>query len=235
MTGQNTILDNLHFLCPCCRAELSVPPGLAGVEGPCPSCFGKIVAPVPGISGATPALLPIEALQFPPLRECDPEPILIPHLPRSAPGDPDFSLTTPERNFTARLAIPPQEEPLDESWKDRCRSQRRQTRRARKVEEVAHHLLNSRGFQIARVILIMLSGAMLVWLFQYLQNHHWRLPGMAPAIAEEKTGGSNDLKPPANTNELMTDDDTEIPPAASHTPSATGSTPGHPVAGRKDP
>ncbi|HEX2749775.1 MAG TPA: hypothetical protein VHM91_17325, partial [Verrucomicrobiales bacterium] len=141
----------------------------------------------------------------------------------------------PERNFTARLAIPPQEEPLDDSWKDRYRNQRRQARRARKAEDVAHGLLTSRSFQIARVILIMLSGAMLVWLFQYLQNHHWRLPGMAPAVAEEKTGGSNVKPSTANTNELMTDDDTEIPPAASHTPSATGSSPAQPVAGRKDP
>jgi hypothetical protein len=213
---------------------------LAGVEGPCPGCFATIQAPIPEarysepVSPSTPDLLPVS---FPPLRESDIR--AIPHLPRLAPADPEFSNTAPDRNFRARLAIPPQDEPLDDSWKDRHRSLRRQNRRARRAEEAAQSFLSSRGFYVARVTLMLLSGAMLVWLYQYLQNHQWRLPGMSPpAVADEKKSGPERVKPVgSNANELMADDDTEIPPASSQQPDRNdpAKTGAQPIAGRAVP
>jgi hypothetical protein len=245
MTGPYTFPDHLQFLCPTCRAQLSVPANLAGVEGPCPNCYHTIRAPIPeALYAPAPAAPPPLAapmvqpmpVSFPPLREADLQ--AIPQQPRSAPADPEFSLVPTERNFKARLAIPAQDEPLDDSWKERHRNQRKQNRRARKAEETAQSFLESRGFQLARVALIMLSGAMLVWLYQYLKHHQWRLPGMSPAVAEKKEGGTGHVKPVgSNPNELMADDDAEIPPASNRQPEQTApaGTPAQPVAGRTTP
>lgn len=238
MIGHNAILEQLSFLCPRCRAQLSVPANLAGVEGPCPSCFESIRAPIlEALYSEEPVLPELHQLEvsFPPAREQALN--SIPHLPRNSPPDPEFNTAAQqERFFRARLAIPPQEDPLDDTWKDRHRHQRRQTRRSRRVENAAHSFLESRGFQIARVVLIMLSGAMLVWLFQYLQSHQWRLPGMTPSVAEERKSNKNvPVKPVGgNANELMSDDDTEIPAAANHLP-GPGPASGRPIAGRSAP
>src|SRR5204863_5634067 len=45
MTAQNEFSNTLRFSCPACRAELAVPASMAGVEGPCPSCYQTIQAP----------------------------------------------------------------------------------------------------------------------------------------------------------------------------------------------
>jgi hypothetical protein len=127
-----------------------------------------------------------------------------------------------DRGFKARLAIPPADEPLDDTWKDRHREQRRSSRRARRAERVAQDFLESRSFRVVRVGLILASGAMLAFLFHYLQNHQWRLPGLGPSVAERKPDPAEQpgkVRPAgSDANELMADDDAEIPPASSTIP-----------------
>ena len=57
--------DSLIFRCPACGIKLSVPLGLAGISGPCPSCWKRIQSPraadppyaagAPSSGGAEPA------------------------------------------------------------------------------------------------------------------------------------------------------------------------------------
>jgi|GEM_PF-4379228 len=214
MTATSFSPEVLRFHCPRCGAELTVPATLAGIDGPCPSCCQIIQAPLlealyemepgdfdlPGRQSQGPSGNPV----YPAPRE------------KSVP-DPGF-LPPPEKNFKARLAIPPQEEPLDDTWKGRHRSKRRRNRRVQRVENAAQSFLDSRGFQIARVLLILLSAAMLAWLFQYLRTHQWQLPGLSPSVADEPKPAATGGLMNAGATELW-DDDTEIPPAASRTPS----------------
>jgi len=162
-----------------------------------------------------------------------PEAILSPPRPIQIP-EPDraqqvmqggFTGSAQERNFRPRRAIPPPDEPPDDSWKDRHLKQQRSTRRVRRAEQAAHNLLHSRGFRVARVALILLSGAMLAFLLHYLKSHQWRFPGMSPAIADEPPRPPQGKVRPAGSdvNELMSDDDTEIPPASSTIPSPSDS------------
>lgn len=138
-----------------------------------------------------------------------------------------------DSNFKARLGIPPLAEPFDDSWKDRHRSQHRSNRRTQRMEKAAHEFLESRGFRVARLALILLSGAMLAFLFHFLQNHQWRFPGLTPVpVAEQKPGSDQGRVRPVGTdaNELMADDDAEIPPAAGTIPGTPGSG-ARPIAG----
>jgi hypothetical protein len=131
-----------------------------------------------------------------------------------------------EKSFKARKAIPAAEEPPDDTWKLRHADQRRQARRVRRAERAAHDLLHSRGFALARAAMILISGALLVWLFHYLQSHQWRLPGTGEPVAEDKAGFIPARLKPAGVdpNEWMADDDTELPAAAAHTPAELRST-----------
>jgi hypothetical protein len=133
----------------------------------------------------------------------------------------DVTAAPADRNFRARRAIPA-EEPSDDSWRDRHLKQQRSSRRARRAERAAHHLLESRGFRLARVALILLSGAMLAFLLHYLQSHQWRFPGMSASVNEEtpRTPAPKVRPVGSDVNELMTDDDTEIPPASDTIPAA---------------
>ncbi len=128
------------------------------------------------------------------------------------------------RDFRPRRAIPAPEEPSDDTWRDRHLKQQRSSRRARRAERAAQEFLDSRGFRIARVSLILLSGAMLAFLFHYLQTHQWQFPGMTSAAAVEapRTPAPKVRPVGSDVNELMTDDDTEIPPASDTIPAATG-------------
>jgi hypothetical protein len=129
-------------------------------------------------------------------------------------------MAPPEKNFQARLAIPPQDEPLDDTWKGRHRDQRRHSRRVRRVEKAAQSFLDSRAFRAARVVLILLSGAMLAWLFQYLRTHEWRLPGTAPEFTDDSrpVAGGSPSDSVGDVADLIGDDDTEIPPASNRMP-----------------
>ena len=256
MSAPHELTATLRFSCPACRAELAVPFQMAGIEGPCPSCYQNIRAPltgpVPEVPLAPPEwhgrdapILPAPAWPpptrpvFPPAQEQAPvfpvnersrESEVAPAKIRPLPPlgkvtqmvQGGFPLAAQDRQFQARRAIPTADEPLDDSWKDRARNQRRSSRRSRRAEHVAHGLLESRGFRFARVALILLSGAMLAWLFHYLQNHQWRFPGLSPAVAEESPGAPQGKVRPvgADANELTaSDDDTEIPPASETMPS----------------
>ena len=228
MTGQNTIADLLQFQCTACRAELTVPAALAGIEGPCPSCFQTIQAPVPEARYEAPLALrdvPWITPGTPPRNEftarpIPPEPMVTPQFP--AP---------PDKNFRARLAISAPGEPLDDSWKSRHRDLRRKSRRIRKAEEAAHSFLESQAFRVSRVALILTSAGMLVWLFIYMESHQWRLPGMSPDIVREKPGATSGASRPigSDANVFTADDDTEIPPAANFAPVPPAST--RPLAG----
>ena len=275
MTAQNDLSNTLRFTCPFCHAELAVPFSLAGVEGPCPSCYGTIrapgleaipaaytwlppranspqppppepVAPAPpvrpvALTPPAPAYSQDNELliadpdaepahtTFPPVREQPLRPIPPPvnsmqEMQASIPVQPL------DRAFRARIAIRPQDEPLDDSWKARHRDQRRSARRSRRVEKAAHSFLESRTFRLARLGLILSSGAMLAFLFHYLRTHQWRFPGTSPAVAEKsiepatRPGKAKAVRNDAN--ELMADDDAEIPPASSTIPDVprTGTT-----------
>jgi len=195
---------------------LTVPATLAGIQGPCPSCLRIIHAPLQE------ALYDIDSIDLDPLPHQNASraaPPVFPEVRGRRPGDSGASLVA-EKNFKARLAIPRQEEPLDDSWKDRHRDQRRRNRRAQKVGKAAQSFLESRGFQITRVALILLSGAMLAWLFQYLRTHRWQLPGNPTAVEDESSAAAEGAVSP-RARELYdgeSDDDTEIPPAASRIP-----------------
>jgi hypothetical protein len=251
MTAQNELTNTLRFSCPSCRAELAVPVSLAGVEGPCPSCCQFIRAPsaedlptalvwapeaaASPVRAAFPEPIPAAESSpsiFPPVREQALRPI--PPAVRSREEMQGVvPLLPPDRGFRARLAIPPAEEPLDDSWKDRHRDQHRSSRRVRRAERAAHSFLESRGFRVVRVSLILASGAMLAFLFHYLQNHQWRFPGFGPAVASETPdpASNGNVRPVADdANELMADDDAEIPPASSNIPAPTTNG-GRPVAG----
>ena len=47
MSAHNELTNTLRFFCPACRAQLAVPAAMAGIEGPCPSCFLTIRSPLP--------------------------------------------------------------------------------------------------------------------------------------------------------------------------------------------
>ncbi len=226
MTGQNTISDSIRFHCSVCRAELSVPAVLAGVEGPCPSCGETIHAPIPEATytevedlPAVPWMTQGAARQ----KEFSGHPM---HHPTAADTEgvrPVFP-SPEDKNFRARLAIPSPDGPLDDTWKERHRDMQRQTRRVRKAEKVAQSFLDSRTFRVARMALILLTAGMFAWLFTYLQTHQWRLPGMAPGLATEQPATIGTSRPAgSDANVFTADDDTEIPPAASVTPAPAGS------------
>ena len=231
MTAPNELSNTLRFFCPACRAELAVPVAMAGIEGPCPSCYQTIRAPlttpVP-VSTAWNSLpepqaeasWPMTAPMFPPVREEPLRPLAPalysrPEMQASVPPGPQ------ERSFKAKRAIPPAEEPLDDTWKDRRRDQHRSSRRVRRAERVAHSFLESRSFRVVRVGLILASGAMLAFLFNYLENHQWRLPGVVPSVAADKPDASSPGKvrsAPGDANEIVADDDMELPPASGNIP-----------------
>ena len=231
MTGQNTLSDILRFQCPACSAVLTVPSTLAGVEGPCPSCFQTITAPIAEATYEAPyemANVPWITPGGPPQEEFSLRSTL---APAPAVKMTELFSAPQEKSFRAKLAIPTPEEPLDDSWKARHRDIRRQTRRVRKTEEVAHTFLESRAFGIARVVLIFASAGMLVWLFTYMQSHQWRLPGMPTDMARDKPGATSGASHPLGTdaNIFTADDDIEIPPASNTTPGTTPSA--RPLAG----
>jgi hypothetical protein len=252
MSALNEPAPTLRFFCPSCRAELAVPSSLAGVEGPCPSCFQTIRAPANVARPVAAAVSPLEwqssdapilaAPTWPPPVPAPaamganslaslPEALLTPRgmeLPEPGPGhrvlQAIVTAAPADKNFRPRRAIPAAEEPADDSWRDRHLKQQRSSRRARRAERAAHQLLESRGFRFARVALILLSGAMLAFLLHYLQSHQWRFPGMSASVTEEtpRTPAPTVRPVGADVNELMTDDDTEIPPASDTIPAATG-------------
>ena len=288
MTAQNDLSNSLRFTCPFCHAELAVPFSLAGVEGPCPSCYGtirapgleaipaaftwlppKVQAPPPMETLSPPApVRPVSApvrpvpIAAPPVAAYEPENEVMVPDPDSEPAHTTFppvreqplrpipppvnnmqemQASVPvqplDRSFRARIAIRPQDEPLDDSWKARHRDQRRSARRSRRVEKAAHSFLESRTFRLARLGLILSSGAMLAFLFHYLRTHQWRFPGTAPAIAEKNpdpgTQPGKARTARADANELMADDDAEIPPASSTIPDVPRSGSTQPFSGTK--
>lgn len=237
MTGQNTISDTLRFHCTACRAELTVPMRLAGVEGPCPSCSQTIQAPIPEAVYDELLELPDVPWMTPPGSRLQKD-FASRQFPPRAPSLANGSVFPPpveEKNFKARLTIRLAEDPLDDSWKERHRDLRRKSRRVRKAEQAAHSFLESRAFRIARVALIILSAGMLVWLFTYMQSHQWRFPGMLPDVADQSPGATSGASRPlgSDANIFTSDDDAEIPPVANIIPGRplSGATAANPLAG----
>jgi hypothetical protein len=86
-------------------------------------------------------------------------------------------------------------------------------------------------------MLILLSGAMLAWLFHYLRTHQWQLPGMSPSLAEEGRPAPKTTPAPSageSANDLTNDDDAEFPRGAIRNPEtpAPRMGPGAAVAGQ---
>jgi hypothetical protein len=231
MNGQPAFISHLRFYCPHCRAELAVPAQLAGVKGPCPSCFQPIEAPFPeamcGDASATflAGGAPHQNFNAPPPGNpaqawMNSKPALV--QPRSAAtASSQFENSAPGRGFRAHLAIPPPEEPLDDTWKDKHRDQSRQTRRVRRAEKAAQSLLESKGFQLARAGMILASAGMVVWLFLYMKDHQWTLPGMSAPVAAETPAGGTGSKPRPVASGTFTGDNLEFPAAADEKPAVT--------------
>ena len=223
MTSQNHLSETIRFHCTACRAELTVPMRLAGVEGPCPSCSHTIQAPIPKAVSDALLELPDVPWMTPPASGLPQDIASRPFPPPARPLGADSFFPPPpvdEKNFKARLTIPLAKDPLDDSWKDRHRDLRRKTRRTLKAGQAAQIFLESRAFRIARVALIILSAGMLVWLFAYMQSHQWRFPGMLPDLADQSPGATSGASRPlgSDANIFTADDDAEIPPVANFTP-----------------
>lgn len=97
MSGTNELLDVITFCCPACQARLTVPLQLAGIEGPCPSCYHTIRAPErPALASPPPFLPPLIA---PPVPEPPPmpAPVAIEREPAHVPqyNAPAWDDTTP--------------------------------------------------------------------------------------------------------------------------------------------
>src|SRR5688572_25903805 len=107
MTATSFSPEVLRFHCPSCGAQLTVPATLAGIEGPCPSCCRTIQAPLPE------ALYEMELGDFVPPVHQSLAVSARPIFPESrGAAVPDMNCSpAPEKNFKARLAILPPEEP----------------------------------------------------------------------------------------------------------------------------
>jgi hypothetical protein len=253
MTGTNELLELLTFSCPACQAQLTVPARLAGIEGPCPSCYQAIRAPqLPPVTAGKASVSPVSSVSPPvagvkvpawdeslPILSAPP---VFPPRPLSAPpGPPGQALpvkgpqfdqlleAVPDKSFKARLAIRPPDEPPDDTWKDRHRDQARGRRRVRRAERAAQSFLDSRAFRLTRVTLILLSAGMVAWLILHMKDNQWNLPGLSRPLANEATPqpGAVPMKSPPvlpQTSALPGDDDADLP--------APGDAiPGNPAAG----
>lgn len=166
MTGQ--IQEVIQFCCPSCGAELTVPNQLAGIEGPCPSCYTTIRAPRASM-GKPPAKA---AGAWPPEN-------VPPGL--SIPARPNIE-STPVESFRARYLIPPAPEE-DTSWVERSKERSKKQQRRRRLENSADTILKSDGMRYFRAALITVSAALFVWLLTFLQSNNWKLPWKSSAVA----------------------------------------------------
>lgn len=195
--------DVLYFSCGGCGTELSVPTALHGVEGPCPTCGVSLKAPSLYLP-VNPLLPTAPAVHLPPLdRRHDAwqntESIPVPDwmnrgleadvvAPLNREPESDSSMaglrvTEPSHRlrsreaagFQAKLAIPEMEEPLDDSWQEKHRIQRERMSNARKIDRVAEQVLNSRGFQVARVSLLVATGGLCAGLVLFMKDRNWVL------------------------------------------------------------
>lgn len=115
--------ETITFFCPACGIKLTVPAGLAGVTGPCPSCRTQIQAPATGLPPqasvqdqgyATPAALPQPMSQLAAQAPIASEPTIPSTLkpePRQLPNRPHPSEVVakqmPERTATGDSRISP--------------------------------------------------------------------------------------------------------------------------------
>lgn len=173
--------DLLRFHCPHCRAELTVPKTLAGIQGPCPSCFQTIQAP------AASAPAPAPAAVLPPRQVTPLVPIPAPVASRAvtpmplseragmqaqAAAAPRAVLPPPrnEEEFRPKRAIPPMASPPDEGWKNKARTEARREARARRAERAAQRFLDSRVFRLGRLVALVAVGGVLAWLVPQAMN-----------------------------------------------------------------
>jgi hypothetical protein len=91
-------------------------------------------------------------------------PVLVPrHVRMDSPG------------FYAKLSIPPSDEPLDDSWRERHLEERRRVSRQKSLDRTAGRILDSTGFRIARIIMLVATGGMCAGLALYLKDRKWVL------------------------------------------------------------
>jgi hypothetical protein len=189
--------DMLFFNCGVCHTELSVPLALQGVEGPCPCCGERIQAPLPVAAAPTPVsepffLPPLDRFHEPP--EADTDSVPVPgrmeerasSMAHSAPTGSLASQSVPSglnpvnskpetSGFQAKLTIPQSDEPLDDSWRERHLEERRRQSRQKSLDRAAGRFLDSKGFQIARVVMLVATGGMCAGLVLYLKDRKWVL------------------------------------------------------------
>ena len=185
-----TTLPPLHFHCSHCGAGLSVPAELAGIEGPCPGCGAALKAPT--------ASVPTPPSYHTPL----------PWVPAGraavAPGGRAAG------GFKAKLAIPAPEEPPDESWRDRHRRRAKRRHRTDVAGEKALSVLESRAFKVGRVVMLLVTAGLTVFLFLYLQERDFRFTTEGPAGGTEPTDGG--LQAGAGEASRLPPPDDAVPP-----------------------
>lgn len=107
--------------------------------------------------------------------------------------------------FQAKLAIPSLDEPLDDSWQEKHRIQRERMSNARKLDRVTDQMLNSRGFQVARVSLLVATGGLCAGLALFMKDRNWVLDlpwrPNRPATVVETPRKMTPVKSPATAAE----------------------------------
>lgn len=94
--------------------------------------------------------------------------------------------------FEAKLAIPPSEEPLDESWRQRHMEERRKIRNLKNLDKKATKILESQAFRVMRMVLLVGSGGLCAGLALYLKDRNWALelpwrPDAAPVVKSPRS------------------------------------------------
>lgn len=221
----------LRFHCPHCRAELTVPKTLAGIQGPCPSCFQTIQAPA--ASGPAPApvmalpprqVTPLAPIPAPvPSREVTPMPLSErAGVQAHAHVNPAGAATPPQRavlpqprhedEFRPRRAIPPMASPPDDSWKNKARTEARREARARRAERAAQRFLDSRVFRLGRLVALVAIGGALAWLGnQVMQPNKGRPSESTPAPLASKPAPGPDVAPGDEPDVIPTEEIPTIP------------------------
>ena len=149
----------MSFICPCCHQRLNVPTSLAGVAGPCPACSHVIRAP------RTLAPAPPFSQQF---DESTTEVV----LPNMAQEDLE-QLPEVTAGFSAvhRIAAPSADR-LDDSWRERVKRERKQSKRRRRRHRFIQKLLRSPlTHKLRKIGIVFLSVVLIATIYLIFINH----------------------------------------------------------------
>ncbi len=118
--------------------------------------------------------------------------------------------------FQAKLTIPQSGEPLDDSWKERHLEEHRRQSRQNSLDRAAGRFLDSKGFQVARVTMLVATGGMCAGLVLYLKDRKWVLdlpwkPGrMETIVTSPHVTPTRPAKPMETVDPFITEDPSEF-------------------------